>query len=364
MVLVPSLELGGSENALIRLVNMLGNENYQFSICYFEYNKEYSYMVNRIKNKNTKVHYLYKKNGIDLGIIRKLRHLIKQDNIGIIHARNWSTVLYGILAGLMMFRRIEFIVDIRGKIKSQKHYLILKILAIFIKKYIVVTSDIKEALVIKAGIKRSKVEVIHNGVDIGEFNRKEDVGLLRKNIGIGIDTLVIGSVGRLAEVKDYPTLLKAFSIVKKHIQNSKLILVGDGPEKANLIKLSNELKVNEDILFFSPQDEIEKFYQIMDIFVLPSLFEGSSNSLLEAMASNLVCIATQVGGNKEIIVNGVSGLLFTPGDYQKLSEIIIDINNKKMLRDNLKQNALIRVKEQFSLSDTVESYKRVYERVD
>jgi glycosyltransferase involved in cell wall biosynthesis len=185
---------------------------------------------------------------------------------------------------------------------------------------------------------------------------------VRKELGVSPDEFCIGSVGNLLPVKDHMTLLQAFDRGAESNKTWRLLLLGEGSEGPKLRAfVSAHPAWRERVSLLGSSYRVREMLNAMDIYVLPSISEGISNSLLEAMATGLPVVATATGGNPEVIRDGDSGLLFPVGDPGLLAETLRDAHAKKDLRDQLGQRALRRVTEDFSIDSMVRNYAQMYE---
>jgi glycosyltransferase involved in cell wall biosynthesis len=204
--------------------------------------------------------------------------------------------------------------------------------------------------------------VIYNGADTGHFLPcRKRVANTRKQFNIPIDRIVIGSVGRLVPIKDHPTFLQAASNLLRGGSDIHVLLVGAGPEGTRLkdyVMASPLLK--DRVTFTGASDQIADLLNAMDIFVLPSICEGMSNTLLEAMASGIPVVATQAGGNSELVDEGKSGFLFPPGDAETLTNRLVTLLHDAQTRSAMGSSARQRALELFSLEVMLERYRSLY----
>ncbi len=196
------------------------------------------------------------------------------------------------------------------------------------RKIIAVSEGIKDGLV-QNGIRDSRIVVIPNAV-ASSFDEKE--WFLRRQkkreaLSIAPTEFAVGYIGRLSEEKGLLYLVEAVADLWNSGVPVKLIIVGDGPQKAVLADMVNTKKIEKQVIFTGFQTDIENWLPAFDVFSLPSLTEGTPMALLEAMAGGVPVIATAVGGVPRIVVDGVNGLLVPPGDFQVLSGKIQWIRN-------------------------------------
>jgi glycosyltransferase involved in cell wall biosynthesis len=183
----------------------------------------------------------------------------------------------------------------------------------------------------------------------------------------GPDVCVIGTVGRMATVKDQSTLARAFIALLSHHPSLRghvrLVIAGDGPLRADCVRLFSEAGVTDEVWMPGERDDVPALMRGMDLFVLPSLAEGISNTILEAMATGLPVMATRVGGNAELVVEGETGTLVPPSDPEALAGALGSYvqDPKRVLREGLAGRA--RVEREFSLEVMVAQYASLYNQV-
>jgi glycosyltransferase involved in cell wall biosynthesis len=192
-------------------------------------------------------------------------------------------------------------------------------------RIIVVNREVED-LLIELGFRRDRIVRIPNGIDGSLFTRSDSSAkrCARNNLSLPVGKTVVLTVGRLTAVKGTDLLLEAWALLPQNIRaSSSLVVVGDGPARADLNRLARARNVEDSVEFVGARPRIRDYYQAADIFVLPSRAEGLSNALLEAMASELPVVATAVGGASDIIEHGVNGLLVRPGDPHELQAALL-----------------------------------------
>jgi glycosyltransferase involved in cell wall biosynthesis len=223
------------------------------------------------------------------------------------------------------------------------------------------SNDVANFMIYKQSINSKKIMVILNGIDVEKFQRNIDTTNKKAELQIGEDEMVVGSVGRLVQVKDYPTLLKAFAIITNKINKCKLVILGDGILRAELEAYVNENGLSKKVMFLGSRRDIPEMMQIFDVFVLSSVSEGLPIALLEAMAAGIPVVATMVGGIPEVVVDGGTGLLVPPQNPAVLAEAISSVLLDKEKARYMGTSGRHRVVESFNLSNTSQSYEQVYD---
>ncbi|CCU83470.1 putative Phosphatidylinositol N-acetylglucosaminyltransferase [Mesotoga infera] len=226
-----------------------------------------------------------------------------------------------------------------------------------IARYIAISDSGKQAL-LDIGIPSPKIAKIHNGIPLEQFKSE-------RRISEDVSTLL--AVGRLQKPKNYPLMLRSFSEVvckckEKGIEPPVLKIVGEGELKDNLKKLCDELVIQDRVIFLGIRRDIPKLLGESDIFVMSSDWEGFSIALIEALASGIPIVATDVGGNAEIIENGVSGLLTKPGDEDDFAEKITRLIENQDLRCKFSEKASER-SSLFSIENAAARHIEVYESI-
>ncbi len=245
------------------------------------------------------------------------------------------------------------------------HYFMLKLLDGFVAATLTNSDAIRETTIDKEGISPRKLFTIHNGIDGRAFARKEN-SLLKRQLNIPVDTVVIGTVANIRPVKGYQYLfLSLAQIVKKH-PNTLCLVVGNVDNHRayfeDLEALAERLGLRSNIRFLHGWKDIPGILSLVDIAVLPSISEGFSNTLLEYMAARKPIVATRVGGNPEAVVHGHSGLLVPPKNADKMARAILRLMGNAKLARTIAVNAEARVATHFSLKSMLERHRQFYER--
>lgn len=208
-----------------------------------------------------------------------------------------------------------------------------------------------------------KITAVLNGVDIASWPiSKVDRERVRKRLRLEPQDVLLGAVGRLDAQKGHRYLLEAFANLRATLP-VKLAIIGDGPLRRELETLARELRIEEACTFAGEVPDVPAWLSALDVFVLPSLWEGLPNALLEAMAMGLAVVATRVDGVPEVVEHDANGLLCEPKDAQSLLVPIQDLALEPDLRARLGAAAKRTIKERFKLMDMIGGYEKVYARV-
>ncbi len=234
---------------------------------------------------------------------------------------------------------------------------------IFIKhmidKFISISAKTQEVITNELNISQKQAPIIYNGIRLEKFQKQKRC--------IRTDVNKIISIGRLVPQKDHKTLLDAYKILIDRLNSENLIIpilyiVGDGNLKNNLSKQSEALGIAEYIEFLGVRNDIPELLYESDILVMSSRWEGLSIALLEASATGIPIVASDVGSNNEIVKEGVSGFLVPKGDPGKFADAIYSLNRSKEIRENFSRGA-IHIANSFSIDETVKNYTKLYQEI-
>lgn len=359
--------MGGLENGLVNIINRLPDDKYQHAIVCMTDHNEFS---NRL-NKPVDIYDMHKKPGKDLMLYFRLWKLFKKIKPDIVHSRNLSALesqLPAFLTGVPIRIHGEHGRDVHDLDGSNKRYQqIRKFFRTIINYYIPLSKDLENYLINTIQVNKNKITTICNGVDTDKFNFHKPIDKAISDLPedfIKENTILIGTVGRLEEVKDQSNLLEAFiellKTPKVFNKDVKLILVGDGSLRKKIQKRIEVAGIEDKVWLAGARDKIAEIMNLMTIFVLPSLAEGISNTILEAMACGLPVIATNVGGNAELIKDGQTGFIVPASDPHAIKEKILQYIEAPDLLQEHGQSARRRIKEKFSITKMVQSYSEVY----
>jgi glycosyltransferase involved in cell wall biosynthesis len=223
-----------------------------------------------------------------------------------------------------------------------------------------VSSPLRDYLARRVSIDTARMRVIPNGVSTDHFRPGPPSGALRESLRIAGDRLVVGTVARLDPVKNHALLIDAFARVRALVPEAALVIIGDGPLRAGLEVRSRALGLEGDVHFFGTSNDIAALYRELDVFVLSSNAEGSSMSILEAMASGVCVVATAVGGTPELLADGTCGLLVPPGDPAALAGALTEVLHDGARRRRLAEAGRARADAYYSEPAMIEAYEALY----
>lgn len=202
------------------------------------------------------------------------------------------------------------------------------------------------------------IETIYNFIDEREYTKK-DPGNLKELLGIKPQEKVVIHVSNFRKVKHVPDIVESFKLIHKDVP-SKLLLVGDGPEKHPIMESIKGTSIEHDVLFLGKQESLSELYAIADLMLLLSEKESFGLVLLEAMACGVPCIGTNIGGIPEVITNGENGYIVELGDCKKVAEYGLKILQNPELHKQIVDRSLAIIEDRFSSKSIVEQYEAMY----
>lgn len=366
--IIHRLAIGGLENGLVNLINHMPAERYRHAIVCMTQSTDFRL---RIKNPAVEVYELHKRPGHDFCLYFRLWRLLRRLRPAVVHTRNIGTLecqFIALLAGVHARVHGEHGRDMNDIDGRNAIYLRLrKMFRPLISRYIAVSRDLAQWLREQIQVPAARVVQICNGVDEQRFRAR--ASWLREVLPAGFappGVVVLGSVGRLSGEKDHLTLVRAFGRARELcpaplLPLLRLVLVGDGPLKEDIEREIRTAQLAGQVWMPGARGDIAEILRAFDIFVLPSLGEGISNTILEAMASGLPVIATRVGGNPELVVENETGVLVPAADPEAMARAIVNYATQPMLMRQHGQAGRARVEREYGMAAMVRQYLAVYD---
>jgi sugar transferase (PEP-CTERM/EpsH1 system associated) len=296
--------------------------------------------------------------------------VLRQRRPTVVHTRNLGTVDMQWVAALAAVpHRVHGehgweVDDPRGL--SRRSLRIRRACRPVIHRYVPMSQDIARWLERDVGVPADRIRQLYSGVDVERFRpggpRATDAAGAAEGAGAGRGP-TLGTIGRLDPVKNQEALLEAFARLRQRHAGLQLVIVGDGPLRGHLQSRARSLGVAGDVTFTGSRTDTPELLRSFDVFVLPSVNEGISNTILEAMACGVPVVASGVGGNPELVVDGACGSLYDPADPQALQQAILPYLGDPALRERQGRAARERVVQNFSLHSMVGRYLALYDEL-
>jgi glycosyltransferase involved in cell wall biosynthesis len=293
---------------------------------------------------------------------RNFAALVRNERVEVIHAHEFTANTYGSLMGQIM--GVPVVATVHGKnyfaeqVKRRVAYRYVSRLS----RMVAVSEDLKQFIVQRVGVAEHRVNVVYNGVDVAGLPPVNQLSAIRADLRLDGYDHVIGAVGSLYPVKGHIHLIKALPEILRACPKTLLLLVGQGELeqvlKAEVVKRNLDTHVR----FLGFRSDVPALLSLFDVFVLPSLSEGLSMALLEAMAAGKPVVATKVGGNSEIVLDGDTGFLIDSESPESISDRVVQVLRDKVQAVGMGDRGRRRVHDKFSFRAMVDRYQSFYEQ--
>lgn len=358
---VLSLEMGGLEKVVADIVSGFDKAKYNVEVCCFDTRGHFAatladlgITVNLVPRNQ---------NRYDAIFPFRLRKLLQDRKTDIIHMHS-GTFFLGTQAALLAGIPGMVYTDHGRHLVDPKLLLVLdRFCGFFVKKIIAVSSELEKYLVEVVRLPAAKTTTIINGINTDLFTPGPKSPALLDELKIPHTHRVIGTVGRLVEVKDQVSMIRAFAKACEKQTDITLLFIGDGPLRPLLQQTAHDYNISERVVFAGTRNDIARVMNLIDIFMLTSLSEGTSISLLEAMASGATPIVTAVGGNPSLVRHEVNGILVPPGDIAAMATAINVLLGNDAVRARYSSNAVATVRSNYSLTGMIDKYSDIYNKL-
>ena len=356
---VNNLDLGGLERMVLSLAQQIKIRGYGSTICCIENRGS---LAAEAEQMGIPVHALNMTQNGKVAAFRSLCAVLRQQKPVVIHSHNFKPFYYSALATMFGASNGHIHTRHGAFIRHHRATWRYRLLRRGVNKIVTVSEDGRHELSRLSGLPVQQIGTIANGVDTDFFVPATNRASARLALGVPVNARVIIVVARLAPEKDLGTLLHAFSIVQHQLPSAALWIVGDGPEKERLTALSHELSCADQIRFWGARSDVRNLLQAADVFALTSLSEGLSIALIEAAACGLPIIATNVGGNPQIVNAPAGGQLVEPRNPEAFATALLAVLNDTPCRQAMAIAARQHAIDGFSLDRMMNGYISLYEQ--
>jgi sugar transferase (PEP-CTERM/EpsH1 system associated) len=324
----------------------------------------------RVQRSDVEFISLHKPPGHGIKLYPRFYRLCRQLRPAIVHTRNLAALEFAVPAALA---------DVPARVHGEhgwdssdpggtqrKYQLLRRAYSPFVNRYVALSGQIESYLTERVGIAASRVERICNGVDTLRFRPASARQAVAGSPFDNPDTVIVGTVGRLQTVKDQLNLVRAVAIARGQGEAGarlRLVIAGDGPQRAEVEAEIVATGIGDITWLAGARSDVPEVMRALDIFALPSQAEGISNTILEAMASGLPVVATDVGGNAELVVAGETGALVPAQDPHAMAQALLRYTADAALRQSHGAAGRQRVERSFSIDNMVARYTRLYEQL-
>jgi len=364
---INSFDIGGNERFLVELLRRLDPAEFDQEVCVPDRGRDYTFDLKKLcESLEVPIHVIDARHNLDTRIGRGLRALMVARHYDIVHTHLVLSQFWG--------RRAALAAGIGRIVSSEQNAYRFKTYPPFrwieqrltraTERVIACSEHVRDHLVRRVGLPPQKVALVYNGVDTDAFAPVDPADPerveARAQLGIGPGEKVIGTVGHLNRQKGHALLIEAMAGVLEYEPAARLVIAGRGPLRAQLEALAAAHGVADTVRFAGLVGDVLRLLKALDVFVFPSLWEGFGIALIEAMATGLPVVASATGGIKEIVEDGVSGLLVPVGDGRRLTEALIRVLYETTFARQLGSGGRVRVCERFSLERTTARMASIY----
>ena len=363
--LITTCNVGGAEMHLFSLVKRQSKGKYDITVAFFREVREARSLVPDFRALGVRVFDLKMKNRFDFSALCRLYRFIKREKFHILHTHLFRADLFGLpigkLAGIPV--HVSTVHNTEAFFRNPLIGFFLGLSYKFARKIIAISTAVKETLIKDIGVASDKIAIIYYGLDI-ESNQKKPARYIRHKLGIEKQALLIGTVGRLAVQKGHRYLIEAFPAVKEEFPTTKLLIAGhdDKGLREDLEGLIARLSLEGEVFLPGYLDGTLVMDSI-DVFVLPSLWEGLGLVLLEAMAAGKPIVASRVNAIPEIVIDGETGILVPPKDVKAIAKAIISMLRNPELSKEMGRKGREWLVREFSVENMVAETEKVYDEL-
>ena len=360
--LLHSLNVGGAEILAERLGRQL-KDKYRFVFACLD---ELGPLGKQLQDSGYAVHVLNRKPGWDLACARELRNWLRSEQVDLIHAHQYTPFSYALLSGLVSQRPPVLFTEHGRWFPDFRRFKRVLFNRSFLRKkdrVVAVGEYVRQALINNEGLPGERVRVIHNGVDVEQYQPAHDDSErneIRLKLGVPQDAFLIVQVARLDALKDHLTAIWTLEQVQLQQPNAQLLLVGDGPERNSIESEAASRGLSRHVHFLGTRNDVAALLKAADVFLLSSISEGVPLTIIEAMLTHVPVVSTDVGGISEIIVHNETGLLVPAKDHVALSAAVLRFSEPSDWQSKLVECAADRAEQYFSESANHIAYERLY----
>lgn len=354
--------MGGAERQIYELAKALDKDKFNITIASLEcVGVAPRHLIEGIgcRFADFRVKRIYGLSGFIQGI--RFWRFLRRKKIHILQTYHFSSDIWGAFWGHLA--GVPVIISNRrdmGFWRTKRHVTAYKWVNPCVHKIIAVSGSIKRLVASEEGVPEKKIKVIYNGINLPDTGHLTHDTCSKERLGIKEDDVVIMHVANLTPVKGHAYLLKAMARLLPECPKVRLVLVGEGPLRGQLTELVERSGLTDHVVFLGRREDARQLLNMADVCVLPSLSEGMSNSILEYMAAGKPVVATNVGGNPELVDDGQTGVLVDKENSEQLARAIESLVNAPHKRVEMGRNGYEKVKEKFTMSTMVSAYTDLF----
>ncbi len=354
-----SLDLGGAEQVVLNIVRGIDRSRFEPVVCCLNGRGRYAPAA---ESAGIRVHALDKTAGVDLNLVGRLRRLMRQERVALVHTHLFTANLWGRVAAALEGLPTVITEHNVDTWKGRRHLLADRVLARWTNRTVCVSGKVEEFYLERIAGLRGRSQVIHNGIDTTRFSPGPGADT-RRGWGVLEGDLVVGTVGRLVPQKRHDLFLRVVADLRSSGVPVTGVVVGDGPLRSDIEAQIDALGLRGAVRLAGFTDAMPAVYRALDLFVLPSDREGLPMTILESMASGVPVLATAVGGVAECLRDGHEGRLVPLADSDALVRVARELLTDVGQRSRLAAAGCRRVREEFSIERMVRQHEVLYEAI-
>jgi len=353
---------GGTERLVLEICKRVRGD-FNVTVCCLDDEGEWAA---DLRHEGIDVVALRRQPGFRPSVGRRIAALAAERQVDLLHCHQYSPFVYGWIAS-QFNRRLKVVYTEHGRLSdappSWKRQLVNPLLSHVNGEMVAVSHELRDYMLASRFTAR-RVGVIHNGIEPGPTPSPSDRLRARRALGIDDKAFVVMAVARLDPVKDFPTLIDAFATVRDAVPHARLVIVGDGPERARLDACAADARVAGAVDLIGFRAGVRGLLPAADLYVSSSISEGISITILEAMAANVAVVATAVGGTPEVLRTAADGGILVPSrDPARLASAVLSLERDPAARAAIAAGGRRRLETAFNIDRMVGDYVRTYRRL-
>jgi glycosyltransferase involved in cell wall biosynthesis len=361
LFLVESMEVAGAEQVVLSLAQGLDRARFRPLVgCLVDEGP----LAEILRRDRIPVFALGKRPGFDVSVVRRLMRVLRDEQVDVVHTHVWNADVWGRFSAWLARVPVRMMtahsVDVW---KTRAHLAVDWGLARVSDHVVCVSAAVRDFYHQRAGVPDRKLSVILNGIDAAPFDAPVDVAAKRRELGVPVEGPLCSVIARLLPEKGHRFMVAAMPRIREAFPHASLLVVGNGATRADLEKQARDLGLlDAGVRLLGERRDVPEILKASDVFVLPSsVREGLSISLLEAMASRRPVVVTDVGGNRETVGDGKSGIVVPPADSDALADGVLRVLRDPALARRLGDAARARVDGEFGVARMVRQTEDLYE---
>jgi glycosyltransferase involved in cell wall biosynthesis len=366
MLAINKMIIGGAEQQFLELVKGLDKKRFRPIVVTLEAGGDLEKEIQSIPG--IEIFCLNRRSKYNFSLLFAVLHLLRKKHVDIIQPFLTPATFFVLLPSVLSRTPVRLVTERGSLLRPGLGYgLYLRIEDFFTRfaDWVIPNSESGRNYLIERGIKPERIKVIYNGINIQRLTPDPaKVNQIRDSLGLAANRVLIGISASLTPLKDHATFLRAAQLISQIMPQARFAILGDGPLRSNLEDLAKELGIGSCVMFLGNQKEVSPYLSVFDIVCLCSAeAEGCSNAILEAMALGKPMVATNVGGNRELVENGKTGLLVQVRDPQALANAILSCIRQPDRAREMGRRAREMVLTRFGLDRMVHDYETIYEEI-